>query len=60
MVFKNPMNWLRSGGDGIVMLDWDWARDLLLGHDLIAEDLDLGERLEAALEPVISIGRAAA
>ncbi len=54
------MSWLRSGGAGVVVLDWDWARDLLLGHELLAEDLDLGERLEAALEPVISIGRAAA
>ena len=43
-----------------MVLDWDWARDLLLGHELLAEDLDLGERLEAALKPVISIGRAAA
>ncbi len=59
MVFKNPMNWLRSGGDGIVMLDWDWARDLLLGHELIAEDLDLGDVLEGALKPTIWIRRAA-
>ncbi len=59
-VFKTPMSWLRSGGAGVVVLDWDWARDLLLGHELIAEDLALGERLEAVLEPVISIGRAAA
>ena len=54
-VFKNPMTWLRSGGDGIVVLDWDWAWDLLLGLDVIAEDLDLGNRLEAALRPNIWI-----
>ena len=60
LVFKNPMTWLRSGGDGIVVLDWDWAWDLLLGLDVIAEDLDLGNRLEAALRPNIWIGRAAA
>ena len=59
-VFKNPMSWLKSGGTGVVILDWDWARDLLLGHELIAEALDLGERLEAALKPNISIGRVAA
>ena len=59
-VFKNPMSWLRSGGAGVVVLDWDWARDLLLGHELLAQDLDLGERLETALKPSISIGRAAA
>ncbi len=60
MVFKNPMNWIRSGGAGIVVLDWDWARDLLLGHELIAEDLDLGDVLEGALKPTIWIRRAAA
>ncbi len=60
MVFKNPLTWLRSGGAGIVVLDWDWTWDLLLGFELIAEDLDLGERLDAALRPSISIGRVAA
>ena len=59
-VFRNPMSWLKSGGAGVVVLDWDWARDLLLGYELIAEDLDLGDRLEAALKPPISIRRAAA
>ncbi len=59
-VFKNPISWLQAAGAGVVVLDWDWALDLLLGHELIAEDLDLGERLETALKPVISIGRAAA
>ena len=33
-VFRNPITWLRSGGDGIVVLDWDWAWDLLLGFEL--------------------------
>ena len=50
-VFRNPLSWLRSGGGGIVVLDWDWVPDLLLGFDLIAEDLELGNRLEAALRP---------
>ena len=59
-VFKNPISWLQAAGGGVVVLDWSWARDLLLGHELLAEDLDLGERLETALKPVISIGRAAA
>ena len=59
-VFSNPMSWLRSAGAGVVVLDWDWARYLLLGHELIAETLVLGERLETALKPSISIGRAAA
>ncbi len=52
-VFSNPLSWLRSGGAGIVVLDWDYARDLLLDHELIAEDVELGNRLEAALRPSI-------
>ncbi len=59
-VFRNPLTWLRSGGAGIVVLDWTWVPDLLLGHELIAEDLDLGDVLEAALKPTIWIRRAAA
>ncbi len=59
-VFKTPLSWLGSGGAGVAILDWAWAPDLLLGFDLLAEDLDLGERLDAALRPTIWIGRAAA
>ena len=59
-VFKTPISWLRSGGAGIVVLDWTWARDLLLVHEVIAEDLDLGDRLAAALEPKIWTRRAVA
>ena len=59
-VFKTPMSWLKSGGAGVVVLDWAWARDLLLDHELIAEDLDLGDRLAAALRPDIWIMEAAA
>jgi len=59
-VFKTPMSWLRAAGAGIVVLDWDFARDLLLDHELIAEDLELGDRLEDALAPDIWIRRAVA
>jgi len=59
-VFKNPLSWLRSGGAGIAILDWDYARDLLLDHELIAEDLDLGAALEDALKPDIWVREAAA
>ena len=59
-VFRNSMSWLRSGGGGVVILDFDWVWELLLGFELIAEDLDLGGVLEAALKPNIWIGRAAA
>ncbi len=59
-VFKTPLSWLRSGGAGVVVLDWDWACDLLLGFDLIAEDLELGAQLETVLRPDIWVMEAAA
>ena len=59
-VFRNPMSWLRSGGGGIVVLDWAWVPDLLLGFELIAEDLDLGGVLEGALKPTIWVRGATA
>ena len=59
-VFKNPLSWLQAGGAGIMVLDWDYARDLLRDHDLIAEDLGLGDRLEVTLRPDIWIRGAAA
>ena len=59
-VFRNPITWLLADGAGIAILDWSWVPELLLGHELIAEDLSLGERLDAALKPNIWIGRAAA
>ncbi len=59
-VFKTPMSWLLGAGAGVCILDWDWARDLLLDHELIAEDLALGDQLEAALAPDIWIRGAAA
>ena len=59
-VYRNPITWFKSCGDGIVVLDWDWAPDLLHGLDLVAEDLELGERLSAALRPDIWVKEAAA
>ena len=59
-VFRNPLTWLRSGGAGIAVLDWDYARDLLLDRELIAEDVELGTRLESALRPEIWVMGAAA
>ena len=54
-VFKNPISWLKAAGAGIVGLNWDHARDLLLDHVLIAEGLDLGDLIEDALRPDIWI-----
>ena len=59
-VFRNPMSWLRAAGGGVCILDWTWARDLLLDHELIAENLDLGAALDDALKPDIWIREAAA
>ncbi len=59
-VFRSPISWLRSGGAGVVVLDWDWAFDLLLGHELVAEDIQLGNRLQGALMPSIWVMEAAA
>ncbi len=59
-VFKNPLTWLQAGGAGVMVLNWNYARDLLLDHELIAEDLELGAQLEDALKPDIWIRRAAA
>ena len=58
-VFRNPLSWLRSAGAGVVLLDWAWARGLLLDLELVAEDLDLGDRLQAALMPSILVMEAA-
>jgi hypothetical protein len=59
-VYRDPLSWLKSGGHGIVILDWGWAPDLLLGLELISEDLNLGNRLEAALRPDIWVKEVAA
>ncbi len=59
-VFKTPMSWLRAAGAGICILDWGWCRDLLLDHELIAEDLELGAVLEDALKPDIFVKEIAA
>ena len=59
-IFRNPLTWLWSGGVGVVVLDWTWARDLLLGFDVIAEDVELGNRLDAALKPEIWVMETAA
>lgn len=58
-VFLTPLSWLRSGGAGVCILDWNYARDLLLDHELIAEDIEFGTRLEAVLAPSILVMEAA-
>ncbi len=58
-VFRTPLSWLRSGGAGVCILDSGWTRELLLDHELIAEDIELGNRLQAALMPSILVMEAA-
>ena len=59
-VYRDPLSWLKSGGHGIVILDWGWAPDLLCRLELVAEDVDLGNRLETALRPDIWVRQTAA
>ncbi len=59
-VYRDPLSWLKSGGHGIVILDWGWAPDLLCKLELVAEDLELGERLESAMKPAVWIMESAA
>ena len=59
-VFSDPLAWLRAGGAGVVVLDWAWAPDLLLGFELVAENLELGERLASAMKPDVWIMESAA
>ncbi len=54
-VYRNPLTWFQAAGDGIVVLNWEYVREMLTGLDLVAEDLALGEQLEIALKPNIWI-----
>ncbi len=59
-LYSDPLRWIKADGEGTVVLDWAWAPDLLLGFDLIVEDVELGNRLDAALKPDIWVMEAAA
>ena len=53
---RNPLSWLRANAEGLVVLDWETAPPLLLDvGEFLAEDIDLGERLEDALAPSILV-----
>lgn len=59
-VYSNPMSWIKANAEGLVVLDWEAASDLLLDvGEFVAEDVDLGERIEAALAPSILVMEAA-
>jgi len=51
-VFRDPVAWLRAGGDGTVILCWKRARDLLVGtprREIIVQDKAHGREIEDAL-----------
>ncbi len=50
LIHRTPLDWMRAGGDGVVVLDWAAFLPLHLGRvPLVAADLALGERLDEAL-----------
>lgn len=50
VIHRAPLDWMRAGGDGVVVLDWGVFLPLHLGGvPLFAADLPLGERLDRAL-----------
>ncbi len=54
------MSWLRANAEGVVILDWNAAPALLLdAGEFLAENLELGNRLEVALAPTILVMEAA-
>ncbi len=59
-LYSDPLRWIKADGEGTVVLDWAWAPDLLLGLDLVADSLALGERLESAMRPEIWLAESAA
>ena len=50
-VWRSRESWEAHGRDGIVILDWDeCARELLVWPTIVAEGIELGERIEAAIK----------
>jgi len=50
-IHANPVEWLRAGRDGIVILDWTGAFDRLRDCPRIAVDEPLLEKYRAAMQP---------
>ncbi len=60
-IFANPMSWMKANAEGVVVLDWKVAPSLLLdAGEFLAEDVELGNRLDTALKPEIWVMGAAA
>ena len=60
-VYSNAPNWLQADGEGVMVLDWAMAPALLCDvEEFLAENVDLGTRLETALRPEIWVMEAVA
>ncbi len=59
-VYSNPLSWTKANAEGLVILNWETVPDLLLDvGEFLAEDVELGNRLEATLAPSILVMEAA-
>lgn len=57
-VYGNPLSWLRSGGAGVMPLDWPgFAREMLWYPEieLVVSDVRLGERLKREIDSVARV-----
>ena len=60
-IYSNPLSWLRAEGEGLMILDWEMAPALLCDvGEFLVEDVETGNRIEAALRPKIWVMEAAA
>ena len=50
-VYRTPLDWLRAGGEGLVIVDWTEAYFRLAGLQLVASDVAHGEELQRRLRP---------
>ena len=55
-IYRTPLDWLKAGGEGVVILDWTEAWFHLRGLKLGAEDHQHGEELQRRLRPPWSKG----
>ena len=45
-IYSNPLSWLKTDGEGVVVLDWEMAPALLLDvGEFLVEDVETGNRI---------------
>ena len=60
-LYSDPLRWIKANGEGTVILNWEVAPSLLLDVDeFVVEDVETGNRIEAALTPAVWVKEAAA